>query len=1096
MKRIIYSILALCFILTSNNIDAQKAKKGENKTEEITDSLKNVSLSGLQFRSIGPSITGGRIIAVEVNPDNFNEYFVASGHGSLWKTSNHGITFNPVFDNQKTFAIGAVKYDPSNTHVVWVGTGENNNQNNVIYGDGVYKSEDDGNSWTNKGLKNSDHIGGIVVDPRNSNTVFVAAYGSLRNPGGDRGIFKTTDGGETWRNVLKISEYTGCYEVHMDPSNSNILYAVAHQRMRKVFTGVSGGPETAIYKSTDNGETWNKSTKGLPGEDLGRIGMAISPANPDVLYAIVEAKEAKGIYRSDNKGASWSKQSSYISAYPFYFQKVVCDPNDENVLFSMDVFNKMSKDGGKTWSSLGSKLKHVDNHAMWIDPTNSQHLISGCDGGVYETYDLGANWDFKANLPITEIYKITADNDMPFYNVYFGTQDNNSLGGPSRTINAAGITNADWFFTNGGDGFESQVDWKDPNIVYAQSQNGGLVRYDKKSGENLYIRPYEFNDTAYRFDWDAALLISQFDHKRLYFGGNFLLRTNDQGSTWDVISPDLTRGTPQEMDELMGRYWSIDDLAWKSSTAYIVTIAESPKDENKLYVGSGDGLIHYTNDGGKTWTKSNDVSGLPKYARIHQIIASNHDVNVAYAACHDFIGGSKKPYVYKTTDGGKNWTSITSNLPEVGASYTVAEDHIDANLLFVGTQFGLFVSNDGGKDWVAFKNGMPNTTIMDMEIQKRENDLVVSTFGRGVYILDDYTPLRSISKEMLAEDAYMFPIKDALMFIPAQRLGDKGVGNQGASYYAASNPEVGAVFTYYIKDSFESLKDKRRKIEKEKQEKGEKVAFPTYDEREKESNEIEAFLIFEIKDENGESIRKIKKSVTSGVQRLVWDFRYTPNSPINFDSADPDMYWIEPEVGYMVVPGNYTVSLSKFEDGKFTELLGPQKFVCRSLNNTSLPAEDKIALDAFNKKVAALTRALIGADEFNNEMVGKITYLKKAVFESPDVPIETLIQIEEIEKDMRQLNKVLHGDYLISVYEGASPTSLRDRLDLITYALWGTTAAPTTTFIKSYDHAAERYDEALESILAIEEKVNAVEDVLEKYGAPMTPGRLPVWKRE
>lgn len=1095
MKRILFSLFLIAFILPTQTTIAQK-KKSKSSQKELTDSLKNVGLSGLSFRSIGPGITGGRVVDLAINPTNFSEYFVASGHGSLWKTSNRGITFSPVFDHQKTFAIGAVTYDPSNTHTIWVGTGEHNNQNNVIYGDGVYKSEDGGSTWTNKGLKDSDHIGKIVVDPNNSDVVFVAAYGSLRNSGGDRGIFKTKDGGETWENTLYISEYTGCYEVHQDPVNTNILYAVAHQRMRKNFTKINGGPETAIYRSLDHGETWTKIVNGLPSGDLGNLGMAVSPANPDVLYAIVQAKEGQGIYRSDNRGASWTKQNSYISAYPFYFQKLVCDPQNENVVYSLDIFIKISEDGGKSWRSLGGKLKHVDNHALWINPTDSKHLISGCDGGVYESYDHGKNWDFKANLPITEIYKITADNSEPFYNVYIGTQDNNSLGGPTRTTNSAGIMNSDWFFTNGGDGFETQVDWKNPDILYAQSQNGGLVRFDKKSGENLFIKPYEFGDTAYRFDWDAALLISQFDNKRLYFGGNILFRTDDQGSTWDEISPDLTRGTPQEMEELMGRSWSKDELVSKGNMAFIVTIAESPLDENKLYVGSGDGLIHFTNDGGKNWTKSNAISGLPTYARIHQIVASYHDISVAFAACHDFVGGKKNPFLYKTTDGGKTWKSLNGNLPKVGATYTVAEDHIDANLLFVGTQFGLYVSNDGGKDWLAFKNGMPNTTVMDMDIQRRESDLVVSTFGRGIYILDDYSPLRNFSKEIMNEEAYIFPIKDALMFIEANTLGRGDVGYQGASLFTTPNPEVGAVFTYYIKDSFKSLKDKRRDAEKEKQKNGEKVSFPDYQTLENEATEVEDYLVFTIKDSNGNVVRKIKKTVTKGVHRMVWNFRYTPNYPINFNTIDEDLYWMEEPEGYMALPGNYTISLSKYESGAFRELVPNQPFICKSLNNTTLPAEDKAALDAFNKNVAELTRALSGADEYRSELNARVKYLKKAIIEAPNVPLETSIKINEIEADMRAIGKILHGDYKRSYYEGAAPTSLRDRLDLITYALWSTTAAPTTTYIKSYEYVAEKYDDMLESIVNVEAKILAVEDELEKYGAQATPSRLPAWKRD
>ena len=516
--------------------------------------------------------------------------------------------------------------DPTNPNVVWVGTGENQNQNNVIYGDGIYKSEDGGKSWKNMGIGNSEHIGGIAIDPKNSMTVYAAAYGSLRNPGGDRGIFKTVNGGKTWENVLKISDYTGCYEVHMDPRYPNILYATAHQRMRNLYTGVYGGPESGIYRTLDYGVTWEKLSKGLPSENVGRIGISISPVNPDLLYAIIEATDDdKGIYKSVDRGASWTKQSSYISSYPFYFQKLYCDTKDVNRVYSDDVLIQVTIDGGKTWKNFGDKFKHADNHAIWMDPNNNEHMIAGCDGGVYETYDQAKNWDFKANIPIAEIYKVTTDNAEPFYNVYIGTQDNNSLGGPSRTISSAGILNQDWLFTNGGDGFETQVDWKDPNIIYAQSQNGGLVRFDKRSGENLFIKPQDFTDTAYRFDWDAALLISKYDNKRLYFGGNKLLRTDDQGSTWREISPDLTRGVPAEMQKLMGQSWSIDQLSRKSSMAQIVTIAESPLDENILFVGSGDGLIHFTTDGG-----INGINLLFQvYQSMQELIKSSHQILIS-----------------------------------------------------------------------------------------------------------------------------------------------------------------------------------------------------------------------------------------------------------------------------------------------------------------------------------------------------------------------------------------------------------------------------------------------------------------------------------
>ena len=532
-------------------------------------------------------------------PQDHSEYYVASGHGSLWKTSNGGVTFSPIFDHQSSFAIGAVTLDPNNPKVVWVGTGENNAQSNVIPGDGVYKSEDAGKSWSHKGLKKSEHIGGIVVHPEDPNVVWVAAYGSHRYGSEERGVFKTTDGGENWEHVLAISKYTGCWQIHMDPRDPDVLYTVAHQRQRNLYTVVAGGDESAIYKTTDGGANWQRLKGGLPQEMVGRIGMDISPANPDVLYAVVHAKEGSGTYKSVDRGASWTKQSAYTTSYAFYCQKLFCDLKDENRLYAMDIFNQVSTDGGKTWSNMGEDKKHVDNHTLWIDPTDTRHMLSGCDGGVYETFDTGKTWAFKANIPIAEIYKVTVDNAKPFYNVYIGTQDNNTLGGPSRTINSGGISNADWYFTLGGDGFETQVDWKDPNILYSQYQFGNLYRYDKKSGERLYIKAYEIGDTAYRFDWDAALLISSHDHKRLYHGGNKVLRTDDQGNSWREISPDLTRGIPKEMMPLMDRSWSIDELVGKSSMAHIATLAESPLDENRLYSGSADGLIYYTWDGGE-----------------------------------------------------------------------------------------------------------------------------------------------------------------------------------------------------------------------------------------------------------------------------------------------------------------------------------------------------------------------------------------------------------------------------------------------------------------------------------------------------------------
>jgi photosystem II stability/assembly factor-like uncharacterized protein len=1087
------SFTALClllFVAPSYGQRKSKAKKQEIKVEDTT-ALKKVSLAGLQFRSIGPAVTGGRIIDIDVNPNDHSEYYVASGHGSLWKTNNNGVTISPAFEGQKSFAIGAVTIDPTNSNVVWVGTGENNAQANVIYGDGVYKSEDGGKTWKNKGLKESQHIGGIVVNPVDPNIVMVAAYGPQRNSGGDRGVFRTTDGGETWENVLFISEHTGCWQIHMDPSDSQIIYAVAHQRQRKLYTGVYGGPESGIYKSKDGGKTWALLEAGLPSKSVGRIGLAISPVDPNVVFAMFEAKEKGGIYKSLDKGASWSKVSDYTTSYGFYMHRLYCDPVDIDRIYAMDVFMKVSADGGKTWNNAGEKHKHVDNHSLWIDPNDNRHLIAGCDGGVYETFDQCKNWLFKCNIPITEIYKVTVDSDKPFYNIYVGTQDNNSLGGPSRTINSSGIVNSDWNFTWAGDGFETQVDWKDPNIVYSQSQFGGLVRHDRNTGEPLFIKPYEMDEEAYRFDWDAALLISSHDNHRLYFGGNKLLVTNDQGITWKELSGDLTRGVPDEMMDLMGRSWSIDEMARIGSMAQIVTIAESPLDEGILYVGSGDGLIHYSHDGGKTWDKG-VVSGLPKYARVHHIIASIHDKMVAYAACQNFLDGDYNPYLYRTNDGGKSWSNISADLPERGSTYTVGEDHISKDLIFVGTQFGVFVSNSVEPKWVQLKNGLPTTTVMDLDIHRGENDLVVSTFGRGVYILDDYSPLRTINDDLIDKEAEIFPIEEGLMFVEADPFGFPGVGFQGSAFYSAPNPEVAATITYYVKDDYKSLKDKRRDQEKKAQKEGEKVKYPTYETLKSEKDEMTPYLLFTIKDENNTVVRTIKKDISKGVQRLNWDFRTATPVAVSLEAYDNSVPWNSEPVGYMVSPGKYTISMSRFDGEGMQPLVEDRPFECRLLNDANRDIEE---LKKFNAEVYSLSIAINGANAHKNHLSNNLPYLRKAALSVSESQGDILAQIQTVDDDLDKIGIKLNGDNLKGRY-GASTIGLSGRVGLITGSLWSTTSTPTSTFYRAYKETTDKFEEVLQDLEKVEANIEQIEMKLEKLGAPYTPGRMPSWNRK
>ncbi|MFI5204090.1 MAG: WD40/YVTN/BNR-like repeat-containing protein, partial [Flavobacteriales bacterium] len=711
MKLIKLSLVTI-LIFSFSGMSAQKAPAGNSLNEASTYSF-------LSFRGIGPAITSGRISDIAVNPKNKAQWYVTAASGGVWKTDNAGTTFTPVFDEQGSFSIGCVSLDPSNPNVVWVGTGENNNQRSVCYGDGVYKSEDGGKTWKNVGLSKSEHIGNIVIDPTNSNIVYVAAYGPLWSAGGERGVYKTVDGGKTWKQIHNVSEHTGCNEVHMDPRNPKILYAAFHQRRRHQWTYIGGGPESALYRSTDAGETWNKVVTGFATGDIGRIGLAISPVNPDVVYAIVEAKEkATGFYKSTDRGVSWNKMSGHATSGNYYME-IFAHPTEINTVFSVDTWAQKTLDGGKTFIPVGERYKHVDNHVFYIDPAQPEHMLLGCDGGLYETWDGAANWEFKANLPVTQFYKVSVDNAKPFYNVYGGTQDNNSLGGPSRTVSANGITNADWFITVGGDGFETVIDPVDPNILYSQWQYGGLIRYDRKTGEALDIKPKEQEgDAAYRWNWDSPLIISAHSNTRLYFACNRVFRTDDRGNNWKAISPDLTRQEDRNKWPVMGKVWSMDAVAKnKSTTIYgnVTAISESRINHDLIYAGTDDGLIQVTTNGGANWIKTDKFSGVPDRVLVQGVYASKHNENVVYATFNNHRNGDFKPYLMKSADKGKTWASISSNLPQRGSTYCMAEDHKNPNLLFVGTEFGVYFTLNGGTSWMKLGGGLPTICVHDME---------------------------------------------------------------------------------------------------------------------------------------------------------------------------------------------------------------------------------------------------------------------------------------------------------------------------------------------------------------------------------------------
>ncbi|MBX2971133.1 MAG: glycosyl hydrolase [Cyclobacteriaceae bacterium] len=1089
--RKILTLLLMCVLL--HNAQAQRKPEPKNDPEAFSSD----QVSALKFRSIGPAVTSGRISDFAVNSTNNSEYYVATSSGGVWKTNNRGVTYQPIFDSQGSYSIGCVTLDPTNPSTVWVGTGENNNQRSVAYGDGVYKSDDGGRTWKNMGLKDSEHIASIIVHPTDPNTIYVGAYGPVWREGGERGVYKSTDGGATWTNVKSVSSYTGCNDLVMDPRDPNVLYAAFHQRMRSVFTYIGGGPESALYKSTDGGATWKKLEGGLPGGDVGRIGLAISPVNPDVLFAVVEAQDSKGgIYRSTNRGASWEKRNSFYTSGNYY-QEVVCDPHNVDRLYITDTYYKVSHDGGKTVVNLGELNKHIDNHCIWIDPKDPNHLLVGCDGGIYETYDFAGTWDFKSNLPVTQFYKVSTDNAYPFYGVHGGTQDNLSLGGPSRSTSANGIVNADWYITSLGDGFETQVDPTNPDIIYAQSQYGGLNRFDRKSGEYLPIKPIEKEGEAYRWNWDAPLLISQHSPTRLYFGANKLLRTDDRGDSWKEISPDLSRQLDRNRLEIMGRVWSVDAIAKNGSTdiyGQLTSIAESKFDENMLWVGTDDGLIQLTTDGGRTWTKFDNLPGVPQRSYVHQVIASLHDKNTAYVCFNHHRYGDFKPYVLKTSDAGKTWRAIQSNLPVRGSVYSIAEDHVDPNLLFIGTEFGVFFSNNGGQSWTQLKAGLPTIAVRDIEIQRRENDLVLGTFGRGFYILDDYTPLRNLKKDDLNKPAIIFPIKESLMFIERYPLGLRDKGHLGSNYFAAPNPPVGAVFTYYLKDDVKTLKEIRQQKEKDKLEKKQRVYYPSIDSLRLEDNQPEPYLLFTIKDQAGDVVRHIKAPAKKGMNRIVWDFRYNTPAPVNNRyTPAPDVLFGSAEVGHLAMPGQYTVSLSKYADGVITELVGPVSFTCKLLDQGSIPTNMAENV-AFFKEVTRIRKATSAATDLLRNMNQRITHINQAAQDMPVEPKGVLEKSYVISRQLITLNIQLNGDATKGRREFETTPSINNRVGGIEYGIWNSTAPVPKMYKESYEIASRQFKALLTEMKELNKKLEELERKLEINQAPYTPGRWPEWR--
>jgi photosystem II stability/assembly factor-like uncharacterized protein len=1083
--------------------EAKSAAKSAGKSATKPESkLSAATFAGLKFRSIGPAVTSGRIVDLAVDPGDKSIWYVASAYGGVWKTTNAGTSFTPVFDDQGTASIGCVTVAPSRPLTVWVGSGENNSQRSVGWGDGVYRSDDGGKSWSNVGLKASEHIGRIVVHPTNPDVVWVAAQGPLWAPGGDRGVYKTTDGGKTWKQVLKVDEWTGANEVHVDPHDPDVLYASTYQRHRKVWTLIDGGPGSGIYKSTDGGETWKKLTNGLPAGDLGRIGLVVPAPERNVVVATVEAgPDQRGTYRSEDGGANWEKVNGYLSSSPQYYQELFADPTVKGRLYMIDTFLQTSDDGGRTWRRAGESHKHVDNHLVWVDPGDPRHLLVGCDGGLYESFDRCSTWNFFPNLPITQFYKVDVDNDTPFYNVYGGTQDNATWGGPSQTTNDNGIRNSDWWTVVGGDGFQPRVDPTDPNVAYGQYQHGELFRFDRKSGERVDIQPQpEPGEPGSHWNWDSPLIVSPFSHTRLYFASQRLYRTDDRGDSWKAVSPDLTRQIDRNRLKVMGRVWSIDAVAKNASTSFygnIVALDESPLQEGLLYVGTDDGLVQVSEDAGAHWRRQDSFPGVGEFAYVSRVVASRFDKHTVYATFDRHKMGDIKPYVLASTDLGRSWHSIAGDLPANASVYSFVQDTKDADLLFAGTEFGLYFTPDGGKRWFKLNGGLPIQCIRDVTIQRRDDDLVVATFGRGFYILDDLSPLRALDTETkLSQEAVLLPVRKALLYVPASPLGGAGKAEQGERFFSAENPPLGATFTYYLKDGYKSIRERRQAREKDLEKAGADTFYPPWDSVRAEAREEAPTVLLTVTDAQGAVVRRLTGPAGAGFHRVSWDFRWpdpapaslTPRQRGDFDDAGG---------GPLAAPGTYKVQLAKRVNRVATDLGPAQSFVCEPLARTTLPAPDRAALAAFQAKVAHLERAVQGTQRVLGEAQESAQLLKKALDDTPSAAAVALrAQASQALDRLRDLSIVLNGDSEIRSHEEPTPPSLSDRIDRVVGGSWTSTSAPTATHQRAYEIASSSLTRVIADLRGVLDGLRALGEKAEAAGAPWTPGRIPDWKPE
>ncbi|MFT7195698.1 MAG: photosystem II stability/assembly factor-like uncharacterized protein [Marinoscillum sp.] len=1040
------TILVLLLIGCSSLSAQKKSSRSNTPSSMMADSV----FEGLKLRNIGPAFMSGRIADLAIHPQDESIWYVAVASGGVWKTTNAGTTWLPVFDKQTAYSIGCVTIDPNNPHVIWVGTGENVGGRHMGYGDGIYRSNDGGSTWENMGLKASEHISEIVIHPNNSDIIWVAAQGPLWSKGGERGLFKTTDGGKTWKKTLGNNEWTGVTEIELDPRNPDWIYAATWDRHRTVAAYMGGGPGTGLHRSVDGGETWEKLKNGLPTSNMAKIGLAVSPIRPDIVYAAIELdRRTGGLYKSTDRGSTWVKQSDAVSGGtgPHYYQELYASPHHFDRLYLMDASMQFSVDGGKSFQRLNSEHRHGDNHALAFKANDPDYIMVGTDGGVYESFDLAENWRYIENLPITQYYKVALDDAAPFYNIYGGTQDNSTQGGPSRTDNVHGIQNSDWRVVLNWDGHQPATEPGNPNIMYGERQQGNLSRIDMITGEVIDIQPQPGKDEPHeRFNWDAPILVSPHSPTTLFFASYRVWKSENRGDSWTAISGDLTRNQNRIELPIMGKKQSYDN-AWDvyamSNYNTITSLAQSPKNDQVIYAGTDDGLVQVTEDGGANWRKIEvgTISGVPSTAFVNDVKADLFDENTVYVALDNHKYGDYTPYLVKSTDKGQSWSSIKGNIPDRTLVWRLVQDHEAANLLFAGTEFGIYFTIDGGGNWVKMA-GSPTISFRDLAIQRRENDLVGASFGRGFFVFDDYSVLRELTEQKLQQEAALFSTRTAWWYIPRSHLSfDEEKGSQGASHYVAPNPEFGAVFTYYLKDGLKTKEEIRK--EKESKLGSADVPFPGYEKLSDEINQIAPQIWLTVKDAIGNTIRRVSGSREKGFHRIAWDLRYPVSDAITVNASGQ-----EEVQGFLAPPGKYTVTLSKVEEGVSTDLAEPVNFEVVPLREGALKGASYQVVSNFLRdyeKVSGELSALMV--EFEN-MQQRLKAAAVALSKSQTAPGDFDKRYFDVKTQVLSLDKKLNGEISKREIGEKTKPNLGERLFAMYRGISNSTYGPTETHKK------------------------------------------------